>query len=138
AGPRAGRWTEEMARAKHYWFAYHRVLELQAVALAAERSHLSGEECVLEICESTGGVRRDAEWAVARRVAPERSHALDDAVSRAREEGFGIPQAGTELQAFARLRRFVLRHRIFRRGGARGPGRPRGPARRLKENPEAG
>jgi len=126
SGPRARRWTEEMARAKHYWFAYHRILELQAAALAAERSRSCGEECVLEICESTGAVRGDAEWAVARRTAPERSHALDDAVARAREEGFEIPQAGTELQAFSRLRRFVLRHRIFRREGARGPGRPRG------------
>ena len=125
SGPRARRWTEEMARAKHYWFAYHRVLELQAIAHAAERSGLQGEQCVMEVCEATGAVRRDAEWAVARLGSPERSHALDDAVIHARDEGFDIPQAGTELQAFSRLRRFVLRHRIFR-NGSRGPGRPRG------------
>jgi hypothetical protein len=138
SGPRARRWTEEMARAKHYWFAYQRVLELQAVALAAERSGSCGEECVLEICESTGVVRRDAEWAVARRTAPERSHALDDAVARAREDGFEIPQAGTELQAFSRLRRFVLRHKIFRRQGSRGPGRPRGTRSRAHEESKGG
>ena len=104
----------------------HRILELQAVALAAERSPLCDEGCVAEICESTGAVRRDAEWAVGRLDSPKRTHALDDAVGHAREEGFEIPHASTELQAFSRLRRFVLRHRIFRRYGSRGPGRPRG------------
>jgi hypothetical protein len=135
-GPQARRWTEEMARAKHYGFAYHRVLELQAVALAAERSRLSGDECIAEICESTGAVRRDAEWALARLESPNRSHALDDAVAQARQEGFDIPQASTELQAFSRLRRFVLRHRIFGPEGQhrRRPGRPRG-SRKAKKNP---
>ena len=122
SGPRSRQWTDDMARAKHYWFAYHRILELQAAALAAERSALRGEGCVGEVCESAGCVRRDAEWAVARLESPQRTHALDDAVMQAREEGFEIPHAATELQAFSRLRRFVLRHRIFRRK----PGRPHG------------
>jgi hypothetical protein len=103
----------------------HRILELQAAALASERSALRGEGCVVEVCESAGCVRRDAEWAVARLESPRRTHALDDAVTQAREEGFEIPHAATELQAFSRLRRFVLRHRIFRRK----PGRPRGKRR---------
>jgi hypothetical protein len=49
----------------------------------------------------------------------------------AREEGFEIPHAATELQAFSRLRRFVLRHRIFRRK----PGRPRGKSRGSRKAP---
>jgi hypothetical protein len=122
SGPRSRKWTDDMARAKHYWFAYHRILELQAAALAAERGGARGDQGILEVCESAGCVRRDAQWAVARLNSSKRSHALDDAVIHAREEGFEIPNAPTELQAFSRLRRFVLRHRIFRRK----PGRPRG------------
>jgi hypothetical protein len=125
SGPQAQRRTEELARVKHYWFAYQHVLELQAAALAAERSRVEEDERTAEICESTGATCRDAEWAVARLADPARSHALDDAVTHAREEGFEIPHAATELQAFSRLRRFVLRHRIFRQKASGRRGRPR-------------
>ena len=133
SGVRARRWTEEMARAKHYWFAYDRILELQAVALAAERSRAQGKNRIAEVCQSTGSTRSDAEWAVTRLDAPGRSHALDDAVARARQEGFEIPNAASELQAFSRLRRFVLRHRIFRQTPTGRPGRPQGRATPLDE-----
>jgi len=134
SGPRSRQWTDDMARAKHYWFAYHRILELQAAALAAERSAFRGEACVVEVCESAGCVRKDAEWAVARLESHERTHALDDAVTQARGEGFEIPNAATELQAFSRLRRFVLRHRIFRRK----PGRPQGKRSGSRKKPVPG
>jgi hypothetical protein len=112
SGPSANRVTERMALARHYWFAYQRVLELEAVALAAERRSEPGERTSREICESTGCSRRDADWAAARLTSPSRSHPLDDAVARAREEGFEIPHAASELQAFSRLRRFVSRCRL--------------------------
>ena len=114
AGVRSRRVTREATLAKHYWFAYHRVLELQGVALAAEKCRAPADQRVAEVCESTAASRRDAEWAVARLAAQTRSHALDDAMARAREEGFEIPRAETELRAFSRLRRFVSRYRLFR------------------------
>jgi len=110
--PRARRVTEQMTLAKHYWFAYQRILELQTVALAAEECQSSGERCRMDVSESTGCSRRDAEWAVARLTSPSRSHALDDAVARVREEGFEIPGAATEIQAFTRLRRFLRSHQL--------------------------
>jgi hypothetical protein len=113
-GPRARHLTSETSLAKHYWFAYQRILELQSVALAAERIGDDGVLRVCRVCEVTGCGRRDAEWAVARATSPGRSHALDDSMARAREEGFEIPPAETEIVAFSRLRRFVRRHRLLR------------------------
>jgi hypothetical protein len=129
-GPRARRLTSETSLAKHYWFAYHRVLELQSVALAAEKVLDEGTLRVSRVCEVTGCGRRDAEWAAERALSPTRSHALDDAMARAREEGFEIPPAQTDLVAFSRLRRFVLRHRLMRqpeqsKASARKPDRAR-------------
>jgi hypothetical protein len=51
-------------------------------------------------------------------------------MARAREEGFEIPPAETELAAFSRLRRFVRRHRLLRqpeqtKASARKPERTR-------------
>jgi hypothetical protein len=129
-GPRARHLTSETSLAKHYWFAYHRILELQSVALAAEKMLDDGAPGVSGLCEATGCGRKDAEWAALRAASPDRSHALDDAMARAREEGFEIPPAETEPIAFSRLRRFVLRHRLLRqtdppRPAARKPDRRR-------------
>jgi hypothetical protein len=112
-GKRARRVREE-ALARHYWFAYNRVLELQALALAAEKAAGPPASRVAALCGNTGAPRRDAEWAVARLTSPARTHALDDAMARAREEGFEIPRAPTEPRAFFLLRRFVSRHRLFK------------------------
>jgi hypothetical protein len=113
-GKLARRRGEEMTLARHYWFAYNRVLELQAVALAAEKCGAPPEVRVPALCECTGAPRRDVDWAVARLTSSARSHTLDDAMARAREEGFEIPRASSEPKAFSLLRRFVSRHRLFR------------------------
>jgi hypothetical protein len=112
SGPRARRRTEQTALAKHYWFAYQRVLELHAVALAAEKCRAAGGRRREQVYESTGCSRQDAQWAVDRLTSARRGDALDDAIARTREEGFEIPHGTTELQAFSRLRRFVRRHRL--------------------------
>lgn len=113
SGPHARREAHRTALSKHYRFAYDRVLELHGVALAAEEARASGLERLLEVREATGCSRTDAEWAVARLTSPARTHALDSAVRRTREEGFEIPAAPTEIQSFARLKRFVSRHQPF-------------------------
>lgn len=115
SGPRARSMSERAVLSRHYRFAYDRVLELQAVAVAAERCRRSGAARVQEVVEATGCGRADAEWALARASSPDRGHALDDAVCRVREEGFEIPVAATELKAFSRLKRLVSRHRPLRR-----------------------
>ena len=112
-GRLARRAREESMLARHYWFAYSRVLELQALALAAEKCGAPPETRVAALCACTGAARRDAEWAIGRLTSRARSHALDDAMARAREEGFEIPLASSELTAFSLLRRFVSR-RDFR------------------------
>jgi hypothetical protein len=113
SGPHARREARRVALSKHYWFAYDRVLELQGVALAAEEAQGAGLERVVEVREATSCSRADAEWALARLTSPTRTHVLDSAVHRAREEGFEIPSAPSEIQAFARLKRFVSRHQPF-------------------------
>jgi hypothetical protein len=113
-GKRARRVREGTVRARHYWFAYNRVLELHAIALAGERYSGPPETRVAVLCEAMGAPRRDVEWAFERLTSPDRPPALDDAMARAREEGFEIPLATTEIIAFARLRRFVSRHPVLR------------------------
>ncbi len=129
-GPRSRHLTSETSLARHYWFAYQRILEIQSVALAAEKILDDGVASVSRLCEITGCGRRDAEWAAARAAAAGRSHALDDAMARARNEGFEIPPAETEIQAFSRLRRFVRRHRLLREPEAQRP-----PARTGRRRP---
>ena len=99
------------------------------MALAAEKVLDEGTLRISRVCELTGCGRRDAEWAAARATSPSRSHALDDAMARAREEGFEIPPAETELAAFSRLRRFVRRHRLLRQ-----PEPPKASARRSERS----
>ncbi len=118
SGVRARSVSREATLAKHSWFAYHRVLELQGIAMAAERISEPRGRRVTAVCEATGASRRDGEWAVARLTSPDRSHALDDAMAQARQEGFEIPRAETEVRAFARLRRYVSRHPMFRERSA--------------------
>lgn len=112
-GRRARRTRQQLMLARHHWFAYNRVLELQAVALAAERCGAPPEARIATLCECTGAARRDAEWAIARLTSKARSHTLDDAMGRARGEGFEIPLASSELKAFSLLRRFVSHYRLF-------------------------
>ncbi|MEX0880243.1 MAG: hypothetical protein WEB59_10495 [Thermoanaerobaculia bacterium] len=92
------------ALARHLWFAYQRVLVLQHIGRAAHRSHGSYEECVACVTAKTTCCRADAEWAVRREDRPGKSHLLDDAMRKAREEGFEIPHQSTEARAFRRLR----------------------------------
>lgn len=108
--PIAGRAGEEKMLVKHYVFAYQRILELQMVALAFERSTGDGKSPFSAVCEATACSRRDAEWAASCLSSPQRSCVLDDAVARAREEGFEIPHAETALEAFSRLRKLISRH----------------------------
>ena len=112
SGPHARRDARRTALSRHYRFAYDRILELQTVALAAQRNPGVGGDLESRVREATGCSFGDAQWAIARLSSPSRTHALDSAVERAREEGFEIPPASTELQAFSRLKRFVSRHRI--------------------------
>jgi hypothetical protein len=92
------------ALARHLWFAYQRVLVLQRVGRAAHRTQGTHEERIDFVQSKTGCCRADAEWAIAREDQPSRSHLLDDAMRKARSEGFEIPHFPTEAKAFRRLR----------------------------------
>jgi len=92
------------ALARHLWFAYQRVLVLQRLGRAAHRSRGSLEERVGHVIDRTSCSRADAEWAVRREERADRSHLLDDAMKKARQEGFEIPHLTSEARAFRRLR----------------------------------
>jgi hypothetical protein len=92
------------AMARHLWFAYQRVLVLQQIGRAAHRSRGTHEERVTFVVEKTSCSRADAEWAVRREELPRLAHLLDDAMRKARNEGFEIPHQSTEARAFRRLR----------------------------------
>jgi hypothetical protein len=98
--------TPESIRAKHLWLAYGRVLTLMRISRAAEKCRRLGPRSLQSLRAKTGCSREDAEWAVARAGSGRR---LNDCMDRAREEGFEIPQAASEFDALALLRKFVKR-----------------------------
>jgi hypothetical protein len=113
------------ALARHLWFAYQRVLVLQRIGRAAHRSRGSFDERAAFVLEKTACSRTDAEWAVRREERPDKSHLLDDAMQKARHEGFEIPHMTSEARAFRKLRsvarsspHLVLRAPALRNGDA--------------------
>jgi hypothetical protein len=91
----------------HFEFAHQRVLELQRVARSAEKARGDSSSRVRHVLKDTGCLEPDARWAVERSLAPRQRTLIEDAMSRARGEGFEIPRAATEFQALVLLRRFV-------------------------------
>ncbi|HYB54035.1 MAG TPA: hypothetical protein VEG84_09225 [Thermoanaerobaculia bacterium] len=118
-----GNSSENRALALHLRQAHERVRELARVARAAERCRgAAAEERLGRVVRRTGCTAADAAWAVARAEAPGRAHAIDDAVKKARLEGFDIPAASSEFHAFLALRKLLRRNPPSRR-------RPRAPRR---------
>ena len=107
------------AMARHLWFGYHRVLALQRICRAARKSHGDYEERIASICEKTGCAPDDADWAIRREGSPGSGQVLDDAMRQAREEGFELPGAESEVRAFRRLQRFVKSLAPSHRGARR-------------------
>ena len=98
---------DQASFAEHLWFAYQRVLLLQRVSRAAARSHGTTAERLASICSRTGCCFDDAAWAVCQEDLPRRGHRLDAAIRKTREEGFQVPRASSEANAFAELRNIV-------------------------------
>ncbi len=115
AGKRSPGAPFDFLLANHLGFAYERVLQLQRIGKAAERTKGAREERIAAVVCRTHCSESDAAWAVDR-AGSRRSHRLDDAMRRAREEGFELPVAKTELVAFTRLKRFVERRPFLRAG----------------------
>jgi hypothetical protein len=118
--------------ARHFWFAYQRVMELMRAAGAAEKAR--GDEAwkLKTTAEASGCLAADARWALERAVSPCRGHRLDDAMSRVRGEGFEIPRAGTPLRSFVLLRKLARKNAPFpvaRAGRRRASKRKRLPRR---------
>jgi hypothetical protein len=103
----SGRFGHGAAMASHLWFGYHRVLALQRICRAARKSRGDYEKRLRSVRECTGCTRDDGIWALCREMSRNGHHALDDAMRRAREEGFELPAAESEVRAFRRLQRFV-------------------------------
>ena len=106
--------SPSQALATHLTLAHERIRELARVARAAPRVRGSGGERVARLVERTGCTSADADWALARLEAPGRSHAIDDAVRKARAEGFEIPVAETEFHSFLALHKLVKKTKLAR------------------------
>ena len=109
AGKRAPGAPVDYLLANHLGFAYQRVLQLLRISRTAERSKGPRARRIEAVAGRTHCSSSDAAWAVDRADSRHRSHRLDDAMRRAREEGFQLPVANSELIAFTRLKRFVQR-----------------------------
>ena len=97
----------QAAYAGHLELAYERVLLLQRVSRAARRSRGTTADRMAFVCASARCGYDDAAWALCREDAPRAGHRLDAAMRKLRDEGFQIPRAPSEAQAFAELRRIV-------------------------------
>ncbi len=98
---------DQAAIAQHFWFAHQRVLLLQRVCRAAEKSRATTAERLAFICSRARCSYEDASWALCQEVSARRGHRFEAAVRKARDEGFLIPRAETEARSLADLRRIV-------------------------------
>ena len=106
-----GRSSDGSLMAKHLWFGYQRVRVLLRISRAAEKVSKNCLDPVECLSEKTGCSAADAGWALDRARSSWRGHCLDDAMRRARDEGFELPADRNEVRAFRRLRRFVTSSR---------------------------
>jgi len=72
----------------------------------------AGDERAAEVAAMTRCTAEDARWAVASESAG-RAAALDEAVRRAREEGFEIPRACSAARTMLRMRDFLRRRGLL-------------------------
>jgi hypothetical protein len=112
------RGVSDRALALHLTLAHERVRELARVARAAEKSRGDRAARLAAILAKTGATEADALWALRRVESPDRTHAIDDAVRHAREEGFEIPRADSEFQAYVILRKRARRKPRVRRAAS--------------------
>jgi hypothetical protein len=122
-GRRNGRRSSADLMARHFWFAYQRVQELVRAAGAADKARGDHAWRLRRTAEVSGCSAPDALWALDRAESSGRGHRLDDALARARSEGFEIPRAGTPLQSFVLLRKLARKNTPF---GSPAPRRTRG------------
>ena len=129
-GRRKGRRSPADPMSSHFWFAYQRVQELVRVAAAAEKTRGDRGWRIRRTAELSGCPPADALWALDRADSPGRGHRLDDAIARARSEGFEIPRSGTPLQSFVLLRKLARKSAPFperRRKASKARPEPRSP-----------
>jgi hypothetical protein len=96
------------ALARHFRFAYERILLLQRVRRAAARSHGTMAERLAFVCSAARCAFNDAAWALREEDSPRRGHRMEAAVRKVRDEGFLVPRAQTEARSLAELRRIVF------------------------------
>jgi hypothetical protein len=107
SGRQNGRPSDATLMARHLWFGYQRVLALTRIGRLAGKLRGDPAHRMEALRERAGCSPEDAKWAVERSSSPIRGHSLDDAMRRARDEGFELPEDKNEVRAFRRLRSFV-------------------------------
>jgi hypothetical protein len=96
------------ALARHCGFAYQRILLLQRVRRAAERSRGTPAERLAFVCSTARCAFEDASWALAEEDSPRRGQRMEAAIRKVRAEGFLVPRAATEARSLSQLRRIVF------------------------------
>ena len=109
SGKQTSRAPVDFLFANHLCFGYQRVLELIAITRAAERTRGNRSERAAAVVRKWGCTFDDADWAVQRAAARRKGYSLEDAMRKARQEGFELPVSTSELKAFTRLKAFVRR-----------------------------
>jgi hypothetical protein len=113
------------ARRAHCRLAYRRIRRLVVLLRSAGRPEsASFGERARRLIERTGCSLPDAEWAVARAASPDFRGHLEEAVVRAREEGFQLPVAGSDRAAYRMLRGWIAASAAAPRRRPPGPRRP--------------
>jgi hypothetical protein len=107
SGRQNGRPSDATVMARHLWFGYQRVLSLTRIARQAEKLRGEPADRMKALRQRATCSHLDATWAVDRLSSPTRGHSVDDAMRRARDEGFELPEDENEFRAFRRLRSFV-------------------------------
>ncbi len=117
----------EALLADHFLLAYRRVQELVSILRRASMCRGTEEERVARVETITGCGAGDARWAAGAEIG-KHAHRLDEAIRRARAEGFEFPPGRTEPEAFLRMREHLRRRALL-------PRKPRCPARTLSGRP---
>lgn len=107
SGRQNGRPSEATLMRRHLWFGYQRVLALTRIGRLAEKLRGDPVDRIESVQKRAGCSREDATWAVERLISPTRGHSVDDAMRRARDEGFELPEDESEVRAFRLLRSYV-------------------------------
>jgi len=107
-------------RASRLLLTYQRVRELLTICRLASKARRGPGDPIDRLRAVSKCGLEDAKWAVAREDGGSRGQGLEDAFSKARDEGLEMPPGRTAPEAFLRLREYLHRRGLLRNGNGSG------------------